>query len=65
VKNGFYGFNPSDWDYSDIVPIPKKDKDARDPSKIGVLQLFAVLPKFTPVYSTKDFKNTWKQTTFW
>ena len=24
------GFNPSDWDYSDIVPIPKKDKDARD-----------------------------------
>ena len=25
------GYNPSDWDFSDIKPIPKKDKDARDP----------------------------------
>jgi hypothetical protein len=25
------GLNPSDWDFSDIIPIPKKDKDARDP----------------------------------
>ena len=25
------GINPSDWDFSDIIPIPKKDKDARDP----------------------------------
>ena len=25
------GYNPTDWDFSDIIPIPKKDKDARDP----------------------------------
>ena len=25
------GLNPTDWDFSDIVPIPKKDKEARDP----------------------------------
>ena len=25
------GYNPSDWDFSDIIPVPKKDKDARDP----------------------------------
>ena len=25
------GLNPTDWDFSDIIPIPKKDKDARDP----------------------------------
>lgn len=25
------GYNPIDWDFSDIVPIPKKDKDPRDP----------------------------------
>ena len=25
------GINPTDWDDSDIVPIPKKDKDERDP----------------------------------
>ena len=25
------GYNPTDWDFSDIVPIPKKDKDPRDP----------------------------------
>ena len=24
------GYNPTDWDYSDIIPIPKKGKDARD-----------------------------------
>ena len=25
------GLNPTDWDFSDIKPIPKKDKDERDP----------------------------------
>ena len=25
------GLNPTDWDYSDIKPIPKKGKDQRDP----------------------------------
>ena len=25
------GYNPTDWDFNDIIPIPKKDKDARDP----------------------------------
>ena len=25
------GLNPTDWDYSNIKPIPKKDKDPRDP----------------------------------
>ena len=25
------GLNPSDWDFSDIIPIPKKNKDAQDP----------------------------------
>ena len=25
------GLNPADWDFSNIVPIPRKDKDACDP----------------------------------
>ena len=59
------GLNPSDWDYSDIVPIPKKDKDARDPLQNRCITIVCCVAKITPVYSTKDCKNTWKQTEFW
>ena len=29
------GLNPSDWDYSNIKPIPKPDKDPRDPLQMS------------------------------
>ena len=43
------GYNPSDWDYSDIVPIPKKDKDARDPLQNRCITIVCCVAK---VYSS-------------
>jgi hypothetical protein len=42
------GYNPSDWDFSDIVPIPKKDKDARDPLQNRCITIVCCVAK---VYS--------------
>ena len=43
------GFNPSDWDFSDIVPIPKKDKDARDPLQNRCITIVCCVAK---IYSS-------------
>ena len=39
------GLNPSDWDYSDIKPIPKKDKDPRDPLQNHCLTIMCCIAK--------------------
>ena len=39
------GFNPSDWDYSDIVPLPKKDKDPRDPLQNRCITIVCCIAK--------------------
>ena len=43
------GLNPSDWDYSDIKPIPKPDKDARDPLQNRCITLMCCVAK---IYSS-------------
>ena len=42
-------FNPSDWDYSDIIPIPKKDKDPRDPLQNRCITIVCCVAK---IYSS-------------
>ena len=39
------GLNPTDWDYSDIKPIPKKDKDPRDPLQNRCLTIMCCVAK--------------------
>ena len=39
------GFNPSDWDYSNIVPVPKKDKDPRDPLQNRCITIVCCIAK--------------------
>ena len=43
------GLNPSDWDYSNIKPIPKPDKDARDPLQNRCITLMCCVAK---IYSS-------------
>ena len=43
------GYNPTDWDYSDIIPIPKKDKDARDPLQNRCITIVCCVAK---IYSS-------------
>ena len=42
------GLNPADWDFSDIKPIPKKDKDPRDPLQNRCITIMCCVAK---VYS--------------
>ena len=42
------GLSPLDWDFSDIKPIPKKDKDARDPLQNRCITIMCCISK---VYS--------------
>ena len=43
------GLNPSDWNYSDIKPIPKPDKDPRDPLQNRCITLMCCVAK---IYSS-------------
>ena len=43
------GFNPTVWDFSDIIPIPKKDKDARDPLQNRCITIVCCVAK---IYSS-------------
>ena len=43
------GLSPMDWDMSDIKPIPKKDKDPRDPLNNRCITIMCCIAK---VYST-------------
>ena len=42
-------FSPSDWDNTDIIPIPKKDKDARHPLHNRCISIVCCIAK---VYSS-------------
>ena len=42
------GMSPLDWDLSDIKPIPKKDKDPRDPLQNRCITIMCCVAK---VYS--------------
>ena len=43
------GLNPSEWDYSSIKPIPKPDKDSRDPLQNRCITILCCVAK---VYSS-------------
>ena len=43
------GLNPSDWNYSDIKPIPKPDKDPHDPLQNRCITLMCCVAK---IYSS-------------
>ena len=43
------GFNPTEWDNSDIKPIPKKDKDVRDPLQNRCISIMCSVAK---IYSS-------------
>ena len=44
-----YNLSPTDWDFSDIKPIPKKDKDKRDPLQNRCISIICCVAK---VYSS-------------
>ena len=39
------GLNPTDWDFSDIKPIPKKDQDPRDPLSNRCISIICCVAK--------------------
>ena len=39
------GLSPVEWDFSDIIPIPKKDKDARDPLQNRCITIMCCVAK--------------------
>ena len=39
------GLIPSDWDFSDIKPIPKKDKDPREPLQNRCISIISCVAK--------------------
>ena len=39
------GLNPTDWNYSDIKPIPKKEKDPRDPMNNRCITIMCCIAK--------------------
>ena len=43
------GLNPSDWDYNDIKPVPKPEKDQRDPLQNRCISILCCVAK---VYSS-------------
>ena len=43
------GLNPTDWNFSDIKPIPKKDKDPRDPLQNRCISIMCCVAK---IYSS-------------
>ena len=43
------GLNPTDWNFSNIVPIPKPDKDQRDPLQNRCITIICCIAK---VYSS-------------
>ena len=51
------GLNPTEWDFSNIKPIPKKDKDPRDPLNNRCITIMCCIAKFAPEFLMADFKN--------
>ena len=51
------GLNPTEWDFSNIKPIPKKDKDPRDPLNNRCITIICCIAKFAPEFLMADFKN--------
>lgn len=51
------GQNPSDWDFSDIIPIPKKDKDARDPLQNRCITIVCCVAKIYSSILNKRLQN--------
>ena len=48
------GLNPTDWDYSDIKPIPKKDKDPRDPLQNRCISIMCCVAKlYSKILNTR------------
>ena len=43
------GLNPTDWEFSNIIPIPKKDKDARNPLENRCITILCCVAK---IYSS-------------
>ena len=39
------GLNPTEWDYSNIKPIPKKEKDPRDPLNNRCITIMCCISK--------------------
>ena len=44
------GVNPSDWYYSNIIPIPKPDKDPRDPLQNRCITILCCVGNFPGFY---------------
>ena len=57
------GLCPTDWYNSDIKPIPKKDKDQREPLNNRCITIMSCVAKIYSEFSTSGYKNTWKTIT--
>ena len=51
------GCSPSDWDTSDIIPIPKKDKDRRDPFQNRCISIISCVAKVYTSILNKRLQN--------
>ena len=51
------GLNPTDWDKNDIKPIPKKDKEQRDPLQNRCITIMSCVAKIYSSILTKRLQN--------
>ena len=48
------GLNPTDWSFSDVKPIPKKDKDQRDPLQNRCISIMCCVAKmYSSILNTR------------
>ena len=51
------GHSPTEWDFSDIIPIPKKGKDARDPLQNRCITIMCCVAKIYSSILNKRLQN--------
>ena len=51
------GLNPTDWDKNDIKPIPKKDKEPRDPLQNRCITIMCCVAKIYSSILTQRLQN--------
>ena len=51
------GLSPTEWDSSNIKPIPKKDKDARDPLQNRCITLMCCIAKLYSSILNRRLQN--------
>ena len=59
------GLSPTEWDSSNIKPIPKKDKDARDPLQNRCITLMCCIAKLYSSILNRRLQSFLEKNIFW